>query len=72
LVEDVEAGEIAAKTINNARTWLSVALNEATRRGLVPRNPCDHVPALPVDQAEIEYLRLAAIAPAAVARAAGA
>jgi integrase len=63
MVELVEAGELAPKTVNDARTCLSVALNEAVRRGLVPRNPCDHVPALPLEHGEIEYLRLAEIQP---------
>ena len=59
----VEAGEISAKTINNARTCLSVALNEASRRGLIPRNPCDAVPALPIHRRELDYLRLHEIQP---------
>ncbi len=58
MVKSVEAGEVSPKTINNARTCLSVALNEACRRGLVPRNPCAHVPALPVERTELDYLRL--------------
>ena len=37
-----EGGDLSPKTINNARTCLSVALNEAVRRGLIPSNPCDH------------------------------
>ena len=63
MIELVEAGELAPKTVNNARTCLSVALNEAVRRGLLPRNPCVYVPALPLERAEIEYLRLAEIHP---------
>ena len=58
MVRRVEAGELAPKTVNNARTCLSVALNEACRRGLLNRNPCAGVPALPVDRAELDYLRL--------------
>jgi integrase len=58
MAKDVEAGRISAKTINNARTCLSVALNEACRRGLVPRNPCTNVRALPVERTELDYLRL--------------
>ena len=54
----VEAGELSAKTANNARTCLSIALNQATRRGLLPRNPCSGVPALPVDRQELDFLRL--------------
>jgi integrase len=63
MIEVVEADEIAPKTVNNARTCLSVALNEAVRRGLIPRNPCAHVPALPLERREIDYLRLAEIGP---------
>ena len=59
----VEAGELAPKTVNNARTCLSVALNEACRRGLLSRNPCAAVPALPVDRVELDYLRLEEIEP---------
>ncbi len=33
MVEGVEADEISAKTVNNARTCLSVALNEAADVG---------------------------------------
>jgi integrase len=61
MVKHVETGRISAKTINNARTCLSVALNEACRRGLVPRNVCAGVPALPVERTELEYLRLGEI-----------
>ena len=63
MVELVEAGELAPKTVNNARTCLSVACNAAVRRGLMPRNPCDDVPPLPLAQEEIDYLRLAEIEP---------
>jgi hypothetical protein len=63
MIEVVEADEIAPKTVNNARICLSVALNKAVRRGLIPRNPCDHVPALPPERREIDYLRLAKIEP---------
>ena len=58
MVALVEARELAPKTVKNARTCLSVALNEAQRRGLLSRNPCTAVPALPVDRAELDYLRL--------------
>ena len=63
MVALVEAGELAPKTVNNARTCLSVALNEAQRRGLLSRNPCAAVAALPVDRAELDYLRLDEIGP---------
>jgi hypothetical protein len=61
LAQRVEEGVLAAKTANNAWTCLSVALNEAARRGLIPRNPCSGVPALPVDRQELDFLRLDAI-----------
>ena len=63
MVALVESGKLAPKTVNNARTCLSVALNEAQRRGLLSRNPCTAVPALPVDRAELDYLRLDEIEP---------
>jgi hypothetical protein len=50
MVELVEAGELAPKTVNTARTCLSVALKQAAQRGLIPRNPCDAVPQLPVER----------------------
>jgi integrase len=61
--ELVEEGELAPKTVNNARTCLSVALKEAYRRGLVPRNPCEAVPPLPAHRQELDYLRMAEIEP---------
>jgi hypothetical protein len=63
LARRVEQGELSAKTANNARTCLSVALNEAARRGLVPRNACSGVAALPVDRKELDFLRLDEIDP---------
>jgi hypothetical protein len=38
MVELVRAGELAPKTVDNARTYLSVACNVAAHRGLMPRN----------------------------------
>lgn len=58
MIELVEAGELSPKTVNNARTCLSVVLKEATRRGLLAKNPCDAIRQLPLDRPEIEYLRL--------------
>ena len=52
---------IAPKTVNNARTWLSVALGEAVRKKLLPSNPCEWVKPLPVEKVEIDYLKLAEI-----------
>jgi len=61
MYEDVEAGELSAKTINNARTWLAVVLNEAVRRRLMPRNPVKAVPRLPHSAPELDYLRISEI-----------
>jgi integrase len=61
MVELIEAGEVSPKTANNARTYLSMAFEEAARRGLIVRNPCASVRALPVDRPEVEFLRLAEI-----------
>jgi integrase len=58
MTEAREAGELSAKTINNARAALSDTLGDAARRGLLPRNPCRYVAALPVEHHELDYLRL--------------
>src|SRR5215212_938357 len=61
MVELIDAGEFAPKTVNNARKYLSVVLNEAVRRGHLVRNPCESIPRLPADAAEIDFLRLGEI-----------
>jgi integrase len=61
MTELVADGEVSAKTINNARTCLSMTLGEAVRRRHIPQNPCRWVPELPVERTEIDYLRLAEI-----------
>jgi integrase len=61
MYEDVENGELSAKTVNNARTWLSVVFNEAVRRRLMPRNPCKAVPRLPHVTPDLDYLRITEI-----------
>jgi integrase len=65
MVEGVKSTDpetkIAPKTVNNARTWLSVALGEAVRHKLLAQNPCEWVKPLPVEKVEIDYLRLAEI-----------
>ena len=58
MAELVDAGELSAKTVNNARTCLSMTLGEAVRRGHLAHNPCRYVPELPVERAELDYLRL--------------
>ena len=63
MVELVEAGELAPKTVNNALTALSVALNDGAQQGLLAGNPCARVRQLPSAQAEKDYLRLHEITP---------
>jgi len=58
ITAEADAAGISRKTVNNARTCLTTALNEAVRQGLVPRNPCLGVPALPAERQELEYLRM--------------
>ena len=40
MAELVADGELSAKTVNNARTCLSMTLGEAVRRRHIPQNPC--------------------------------
>jgi integrase len=61
MAELVDAGDLKPKTVNNTRTYLSVALGEAKRRGMLHVNPCDYVKPLPVTRVEPDYLRLAEI-----------
>jgi integrase len=56
--EFVADDELSGKTVNNARTCLSMALGEAVRRRHLTQNPCRYVPELPVDRKEIDYLRV--------------
>ncbi|HEY1517154.1 MAG TPA: tyrosine-type recombinase/integrase [Solirubrobacteraceae bacterium] len=53
-----EAGELAAKTINNALVTLVVCLNDAVEDGLIVANPALRVDRLPAAHIEREYLRL--------------
>jgi integrase len=58
LAEAVEAGELAAKTVNNALGTLVVCLNSAVVDGLLPVNPALRVQRLPPAHIERDYLRL--------------
>jgi len=58
LAEGVEAGEIAAKTVNNALVTLVVCLNDAVEDGLLVANPALRVQRLPPAHIEREYLRV--------------
>src|ERR1035437_6848685 len=57
MVEQVEAGSLAPKTVNNALSCLSTCLKDAVALGKIPSNPCDHVAHLP--DRHIERDRLA-------------
>ncbi|MDA0161252.1 site-specific integrase [Solirubrobacter ginsenosidimutans] len=61
MAEIVADDELSPKTVNNARTCLSMALGEAVRRRHLTQNPCRYVPELPVERAEIDYLRVGEI-----------
>jgi hypothetical protein len=58
LAKDVEAGDLAAKTVNNALGTLGVWLNDAVERRLIPTNPAPRVQRLPPAHIERDYLRL--------------
>jgi integrase len=58
LVEAMEAGELAPKSINNTLGTLVVFLNEAVEENLMASNPARQVPRLPPAHIEREYLRL--------------
>jgi integrase len=56
--ESVEAGDIAAKTINNTLGTLVVCLNAAVKHGVMAANPAIGVERLPAAHIEHDYLRL--------------
>ena len=58
LAEEVEAGELAAKTVNNALGTLVVCMNSAVDDGLLAVNPALRVQRLPPAHIERDYLRL--------------
>lgn len=58
LAEAVDAGELAAKTVNNALGTLVVCLNDAVEDRLIAVNPALRVPRLPPSHIERDYLRL--------------
>jgi integrase len=58
MVESMEAGELAPKTINNTLGTLVVALNAAVKEKRIVANPALEVPKLPAAHIERDYLRL--------------
>jgi integrase len=58
LAGEVETGELAAKTVNNALGTLVVCLNSAVEDGVLAVNPALRVQRLPPAHIEREYLRL--------------
>ncbi|MDQ6810520.1 MAG: tyrosine-type recombinase/integrase, partial [Actinomycetota bacterium] len=56
--EEVEAGELSGKTVNNALGTLVVCLNTAVDDGLLSVNPALRVQRLPPAHIERDYLRL--------------
>ena len=61
MLEAVEAGEWAPKTVNNARVALLGCCRMAVEDGLMAHNPVLDVRPLPIDFTERPYLRLAQI-----------
>jgi integrase len=57
MVELVEAGELAPKTVNNTLSCLSTCLKDAVALGKIGSNPCDHVAHLPERHLERDWLR---------------
>jgi integrase len=62
LADEVAAGELAAKTVNNALGTLVVCLNSAVEDGVLAVNPALRVQRLPPAHIEREYLRLDEVA----------
>jgi integrase len=58
LADEVEADDLAAKTVNNALGTLVVCLNSAVEDGVLAVNPASRVQRLPPAHIEREYLRL--------------
>jgi len=58
LAEAVEAGELAARTVNNGLGTLVVCLNDAVQDALIASNPALRVQRLPPAHIERDYLRL--------------
>ena len=58
LAEAVEAGDLAAKTVDNALGTLVVCLNAAVEDGLLAVNPALRAERLPAGHIERDYLRL--------------
>ncbi len=57
-VEAMEAGELAAKTVNNTLGTLVVCLNAAVKERLIADQPGASGPKLPAAHIERDYLRL--------------
>jgi integrase len=58
LAEEVDIGQLAPKTVNNALGTLVVCLNSAVEDGLLAANPALRVQRLPPAHIERDYLRL--------------
>ena len=61
IARSVEEGRYAPKTINNSLATLVACLNDACRKGKLPRNPAAGVARLPPVHVERDYLRLTEI-----------
>jgi len=61
LARVAQDGDYSPKTINNALATLVACLNDACRKGKLPRNPAAGVQRLPTGHIERDYLRLTEI-----------
>jgi hypothetical protein len=57
MVELVEAGELAPKTVNNTLSCLSTCLKDAVALHKIPSSPCEHIAHLPESHIERDWLR---------------
>ncbi len=57
MVELVEAGELAPKTVNNTLSCLSTCLKDAVALHKISSNPCEHIAHLPESHIERDWLR---------------
>jgi integrase len=57
MVELVEAGELAPKTVNNTLSCLSTCLKDAVALRKIASNPCEHIAHLPESHIERDWLR---------------
>jgi len=66
MVDLVEAGELAPKTVNNTLSCLSTCLKDAVALHRIPANPCEHIAHLPESHIERDWLERDSAVPGAM------